>query len=385
MSIISTAVNLQVVLILRKNTSVITAVLLAVLMIFCAVPAFAADAPQNSAQSAVLMDADGGEVLYEKHADKTMLIASTTKIMTGLVVLENCDVSEEVIIRPEWTGIEGSSIYLKSGETLTVEELLYGMLLNSGNDAAVALACHTAGSIEAFADMMNERAELLGLVGTSFRNPHGLDENGHMSTARDLAVITAAALENELFSKIVSTKSITIGGRSLTNHNKLLWNYEGAVGVKTGYTKSAGRILVSAAERDGLKLICVTISDPDDWTDHAALFDWGFQNWRRQNAVPDELSEFYLPVISGDRPEVKVVAEGDYSVLMSADDRLEIKTELPRFVYADVKKGDTAGRITVIKNGEQLGTVDLVYTESVLRDETQLLSFGRRLLRMLFK
>ena len=213
-----------------------------------------------SAEHAILMDAGSGRVLYEKNADSRSLIASTTKIMTALVICEQCNVLDRVQIMPEAVGIEGSSMYLQAGEVLTVQELLYGLMLQSGNDAAVALAIYCGGTVEGFAQLMNDEARRIGLTGTHFENPNGLDHENHYSTARDLAKLTAYAMENEIFAKTVSTKSIQVGGRSLTNHNKLLWRYEGADGVKTGYTKAAGRILVSSATRDGRQLIAVTIN-----------------------------------------------------------------------------------------------------------------------------
>ncbi len=189
-----------------------------------------------------------------------MLIASTTKIMTALVVLENCSPDDQVKILPEYTSVEGSSMYLKAGESYTVRDLLYGMLLVSGNDAATALAYYCGGSIAGFAEMMNAKAREMGLTNSSCKNPHGLDADGHYSSAEDLAEITREAMKNELFAKIVGTKTYTIGEQTYMNHNKLLWNYDGMLGVKTGYTMAAGRSLVSCAERNGLRLICVTLS-----------------------------------------------------------------------------------------------------------------------------
>lgn len=233
-------------------------------------------APSTSAKSCILMDADSGTVLYENNADERSLIASTTKIMTALVVLEHCDAEQEFRIPVEATGIEGSSMYLKPNEVLTIRELLYGLMLHSGNDAAVALAIACAGSVDGFVALMNEQAQKLGLGNTHFENPNGLDGESHYSTARDLAKLTSYALKNEEFASIVATKNIRIGERCLTNHNRLLWSVNGAIGVKTGYTKAAGRILVSAAKRNGRTLIAVTICDGNDWADHAALYEYGF-------------------------------------------------------------------------------------------------------------
>ena len=232
--------------------------------------------PQVSAKSAALLDGTTGECLYEKNGDQRALIASTTKIMTGLLVCEAGDLDRTVTVPETAAGTEGSSMYLKSGETLTRRELLYGMMLHSGNDAALTLAISISGSEAAFVRQMNRRACALNLTQTHFANPHGLDSGENYSTALDLARLAQAALQNEQFRAVVSTKTITCAGRTLTNHNKLLWRYDGCIGVKTGYTRHAGRILVSAAERGGRMLIAVTISDPDDWRDHVSLLDYGF-------------------------------------------------------------------------------------------------------------
>ena len=232
--------------------------------------------PQVSAKSAALLDGTTGTCLYEKNGDQRALIASTTKIMTGLLVCEAGEPERSVTVPDAAVWVEGSSMYLKSGETLTRRELLYGMMLHSGNDAALTLAISVSGSEAAFVRQMNLRARALGLTQTHFANPHGLDSGENYSTALDLAQLARAALQNEAFRTVVSTKTVSCAGRTLTNHNKLLWRYDGCIGVKTGYTRHAGRILVSAAERDGRQLIAVTISDPDDWREHAALLDYGF-------------------------------------------------------------------------------------------------------------
>ena len=232
--------------------------------------------PQVSAKSAALLDGATGTCLYEQNGDQRALIASTTKIMTGLLVCEAGEPERSVTVPDAAVWVEGSSMYLKSGETLTRRELLYGMMLHSGNDAALTLAISVSGSEAAFVRQMNLRARALGLTQTHFANPHGLDSGENYSTALDLAQLARAALQNEAFRTVVSTKTVSCAGRTLTNHNKLLWRYDGCIGVKTGYTRHAGRILVSAAERDGRQLIAVTISDPDDWRDHAALLDYGF-------------------------------------------------------------------------------------------------------------
>lgn len=232
--------------------------------------------PVISAASAIVMDAETGRVLFAHEPDRRSLIASTTKIMTGLLIAEDCTLSELVPITAEAADTEGSSLDLREGECRTVEELLYGLLLHSGNDAAVALAEYHSGSVEAFSDAMNRKAAELGLINTHLSNPHGLDAPEHYSTARELALLSAYAMDNLVFSQIVGTKEIVLNGRTYQNHNKLLWRYEGCTGVKTGYTRAAGRILVSCAGRDGHTLIVVTINDPNDWSDHARLLDYGF-------------------------------------------------------------------------------------------------------------
>ena len=246
----------------------------ALCLIFCITPAVA-EALEVSATAAVLMDADMGQVLYEKNGDRQMLIASTTKIMTALVVLEHAAPDDVITVTPDHM-VEGSSMYLKAGETVRVEELLYGLLLCSGNDAALALT-ECAGGLTPFVALMNEKAAALGMARTSFANPNGLDADGHYSTARDMAVLAAAAMENPTFRRICSSRSVTIGQRTMENHNRLLRQMEGCIGLKTGYTQAAGRTLVSCTEREGCRLVAVTLQDGNDWADHAALYDYGFR------------------------------------------------------------------------------------------------------------
>ncbi len=226
-----------------------------------------------SAESAIVMDAGTGTVLYEKNADKRSLIASTTKIMTGYLACLQENPDRLVTIPAEAVGIEGSSIYLQAGERLSLRCLLYGTLLQSGNDAATALAIGCAGSEAAFVAQMNRTAKILGLDDTHYANPHGLDSEDNYSTARDLAKLSCAAMKNRLFAEVVSTKTASFGNRCFVNHNKLLWRLEGAAGIKTGYTKAAGRILVSARRIGDRLLVVVTIHAPDDWNDHERLYE----------------------------------------------------------------------------------------------------------------
>ena len=262
-------------------------------LIFCITPAVA-EALEVSATAAVLMDADMGQVLYEKNGDRQMLIASTTKIMTALVVLEHAAPDDVITVTPDHMA-EGSSMYLRAGETVRVEELLYGLLLCSGNDAALALT-ECAGGLTPFVALMNEKAAALGMAHTSFANPNGLDADGHYSTARDMAVLAAAAVENPTFRRICSSRSVTIGQRTMENHNRLLRPVEGCVGLKTGYTQAAGRTLVSCTERDGCRLVAVTLQDGNDWADHAALYDYGFRLTAPRRGVQTALLRLREPL-----------------------------------------------------------------------------------------
>ncbi|MGE4352662.1 MAG: D-alanyl-D-alanine carboxypeptidase family protein [Oscillospiraceae bacterium] len=345
----------------------VTALIVAALLFAVSPSAFAISA--DSAGAAILIHADSGEVLYEKNSSEPMLIASTTKIMTALIVLERCSPDELVVIKPEYTGIEGSSMYLEAGQEYSVRDLLYGMMLASGNDAATALACYTAGSVENFVRLMNRKARALGLEDTQFENPHGLDAEGHHGTAHDLAVIMQAAIKNETFRAIVATKSVTIGEQTFVNHNKLLWRYDGCLGGKTGYTMAAGRSLVSVAERNGLCLICVTLSDPDDWDTHMALYDWAFDTYCCEAVSPPE-KEMPLTLISGRAETVKVGCLDELHVLRKKDEQYTCKIELPPFVYAPVKRGDILGCLTVTASGETLGSVNICALEDAPRDET---------------
>ena len=318
-----------------------------------------------SANSAILVDGQTGRVIYENQPDKQSLIASTTKIMTALIVCEQVNVLDRVRIPPEAVGVEGSSMYLKAGEILTVQELLYGLMLHSGNDAAVALAIYCGGTVEGFAELMNDKAHRLGLQNTHFVNPNGLDSPGHYSTARDLAVIAAYAMNNPIFYKTVSTKSVTAGGRSLRNHNKLLWTLEGADGVKTGFTKKAGRILVSSCTRDNRRLICVTINDGNDWQDHKTLIENGFANFSVRQIVSRGDCLGLVNVISGVDGRAELIATEDFSYALASDEEPEIVLSKPDFVYAPVVQGQEAGYAYVCLNGKAVGKILLKYGQTV--------------------
>ena len=332
-------------------------------VLFLHIPALAV-----SAEKAMVLDAVTGRVLYEKDADRQSLIASTTKIMTALIVCEKCNVLDRMRIPKEAVGIEGSSMYLKEGEVLTIQELLYGLMLSSGNDAAVALAIYCGGTVEGFAELMNDKAHALGLRNTHFENPNGLDAPGHYSTARDLAKLAAYAMENPIFCKTVSAKTVTVGQRYLRNHNKLLWQVEGADGVKTGYTRAAGRILVSSATRQGRRLICVTLNDPNDWADHAQLLENGFSRYSLRRVLSAGERIAVLEVESGTASRVEVLAAEDFDFCLAENEVPVFSLPGPGFVYSPVTQGAEAGFVYVLIDGCAVARVPVVYGNTIEKE-----------------
>ena len=328
-----------------------------------------------SAEKAIALDAVTGRVLYEKDADRQSLIASTTKIMTALVVCEQCNVLDRMRIPKEAVGIEGSSMYLKEGEVLTLQELLYGLMLSSGNDAAVALAIYCGGTVEGFAELMNDKARILGLRNTHFENPNGLDSPDHYSTARDLAVLAAYAMENPIFAKTVSTKSIRIGERYLTNHNKLLWRVEGADGVKTGFTKAAGRILVSSATRNDRRLIAVTLNAPSDWQDHSALLNEGFSRYSLRSVVQEGQLLGTAEVEGGENCRVQLLAAEGFDFSLAEEENPQVMIPGSGFVFAPVTEGAEAGFAYVLIDGNAVGKVPLVYGQTIEQQPEEEKSF----------
>lgn len=333
--------------------------------LLAAISFFPIDASAISAEKAVVLDAATGRVLYEKQADSQGLIASTTKIMTALVVCEQCNVLDRMKIPKEAVGIEGSSMYLKEGEVLTIQELLYGLMLHSGNDAAIALAIYCGGTVEGFVQLMNDKAHILGLNNTHFENPNGLDSPGHYSTARDLATLTSYAMKNPIFSKTVSTKSVNISNRSLRNHNKLLWRVEGVDGVKTGYTKAAGRILVSTAQREGRRLIAVTMNDPNDWQDHEKLLCEGFDQYSVEKIISRGQCLGYAEIVGGDSERVPLIASEDFSYSLAAEEEPRIVLQEFGIIYAPVVSGQHAGFAYICIGDTVAGKVELTFGQTI--------------------
>lgn len=327
-----------------------------------------------SAESAVVIEAKTGRVVYEKNAYERREMASTTKIMSTLIALEQSDLDEYFTVDSDAIKVEGSSMGLKEGDEVTLRTLCYGMMLPSGNDSANATAVKIAGSVENFAELMNQKAEELGLTDTHFVTPSGLDDDTdeHYSTAFDMAKLTAYTLQNDDFREICSQKNakVTFGNppydRWLTNNNKLLSMYDGIIGVKTGFTDKARRCLVSACERDGVTLICVTLNAPDDWNDHMKMYDYGFSQVKNY-ALPCEFGQLKVNVVGGNSDCVYAKLSQTPTASLFSDELSKVKTEviLNSFYYAPIIDGETLGKVNFYVDGRLVQSVDLIATSEV--------------------
>ncbi len=323
-----------------------------------------------SAKSAVLIDSQSGRVLYEHNAYEKLPMASTTKIMTGLLACESGKLKESVKASAFASGTEGSSLWLKIGEEQTLENLTYGLMLKSGNDAAVAIAEHLGGCTDAFALLMNKKAREIGALNTNFENPHGLDSSGHYTTAYDLAIISREAMKNKKFREIVSTKTYSIPmqgeawDRALKNHNKMLWRYDGCNGVKTGFTKKCGRCLVTSAKRDGKELVCVTLNAPSDWNDHTELLDFGFNNYEKKTLYKkgEKVCDYTYDKKNGKK--VSLVCKEGFSTLLCKDEKLDTKIEYHK-IKAPSKKGTVAATLHIFCNDVEISSVPLVTNKAI--------------------
>ncbi len=299
-----------------------------------------------SAQSAVLMCANNGEVLFAKNEHKQLSMASTTKIMTSLIALEAAIPETEITVTKEMISVEGTSMGLLEGDSVSLRELVYGMLLQSGNDAANTVAYVIGGSPEGFAKLMNKRATEIGMKNTNFVTASGLHDEGHYSTAYDMALLACESIGNPEFAAICSQKSarLTYGNppyaRTLTNHNRLLWKYADTIGIKTGFTKKSGRCLVSAAERNGVVLVAVTLNAPSDWNDHISMFEYGFSNCKGVS-VGCDLSSTQLKVVGGERQTVGLRLS--YEPVWLEKDRCSYRLMIKPFEYAPVCAGEIVG------------------------------------------
>ena len=341
---------------MKRSLSILLIVTFLIAFFF---PAHAVEKPSISAASFVLMEKDSFTVVAGENIYQPQAPASTTKIMTCLVVLRECNLSDTVVVPSEAVGVEGSSAYLRKGEHLTVEELLLCLMLASANDAAVALAIHTAGSVERFVMRMNTLADHLGLSSAHFTNPHGLYQEEHQISAYDMALLTAYALQNDDFCAIVSTKNVTVGTgeqrRSLTNHNRLLFTLEGCIGVKTGYTIAAGRCLVSACTRENTTLIAVTFGCHDDWASHEELFEYGFSSVKRLSFQGYTAT---LPIAGTDKT-IEVYA-ADYSLLSTPEGVLDYQVYCPHLVYPPFGRGDKVGFVSLLLDGKEVARLPIL-------------------------
>lgn len=324
-----------------------------------------------SAKAAILIDAQTGNIIYSKNSNTQLPMASTTKIMTTLLTLESGDLDTEFIIDGEALLTEGSSMCLCEGDAVTKRELCYGMMLPSGNDAANAAALKLAGNYEDFALMMNRRAGQIGMKNTNFVTPSGLHDPKHYSTAYDMALLTREALKNSDFREICKTKNLKLSSENwssdkyLSNSNKLLSRYEYCIGVKTGFTDEAGRCLVSAAEKDGVTLICVTLNDPNDWLDHTNLLNYGF-DCTKKTEIENIKTNFNVNAVGGEMSEIKCsLSEIPYcTAINSSLPDINEKIYLPKFVYAPIVKGDKVGYAEYYVDNDVICTVDIVSDEN---------------------
>ncbi|MCL6611616.1 MAG: D-alanyl-D-alanine carboxypeptidase [Peptococcaceae bacterium] len=319
------------------------------------------------------MDAETGQVLYAKNPHQPRPIASTTKIMTALLAIECGDLKGEVTVSPRAAGVDGSSIYLRAGEKLSLEELLYGALLHSGNDACVAIAEHVAGREEIFIDWMNYKALKMGLKNTHFSNTNGLPHKEHYSSAYDLAAIAMYALKNPVFNRIVATKNHFINGpggrRHLSNTNQMLWGYKGADGVKTGTTNAAGKCLVASASREGRRLIAVVLHSDNRYADSIRLLDYGFSNFENRTMAKKGEAVTWVSVRDGVKESVSAGCPRDIVVTVPVNGTAAIeKAILPdRGLRAPVKPGMAAGRLLVLIDGNPVAETELITMEQVNR------------------
>lgn len=358
---------------MKKAISVMLSMLM---FLFFAVPVNAkteSKTPSVSAETFVLFCADNGQIIYSKNENKKMKPASTTKIMTSLLTLEEASSSNKKVTFTNDMVAEGSSMYLKIGDIVTLKDLAAGMMMASGNDAANAAAITISGDSDKFSNLMNERAKQIGMKNTHFITPSGLDDDNHYSTAYDMALLMTYALENEDFANLTSKKSETVNfiepqskKTTYSNHNRLLSLYEYCIGGKTGYTRAAGRCLVTAAKKDGLTLVCVTMNDKNDWNDQVALYDYGFEKY---SCYETDDSEFCIdvPCVGAKNENVTLMGEKNSSTVILSEDKVKVerKVFVDSFLYAPIKQNEVCGRIDYILNGKTIASVNLIATVNI--------------------
>lgn len=344
---------------------IISFILTVIIAVSCDVFSFA-DGPGVSAQSAVLMCVNNGKVLFSKNETERLSMASTTKIMTSLLAIEAAVPDKEIVVTSEMVSVEGTSMGLVAGDSVSMKELVYGMLLQSGNDAANTVAYVLGGNPEGFAEMMNSRAEEIGMENTNFVTASGLDSKDHYSTAYDMALLACECISNPEFASICSKKSIRVTygnppyARTLTNHNRLLWSYDDAIGIKTGFTKKSGRCLVSAAERNGITLVAVTLNAPDDWNDHISMFEYGFSRCKGIEltcTLPD------MKIVGGEKESVSVRLSSNPTWIENED--CKVRIFIRPFLYAPVRKDDFAGTAVFYSDEKVVAEIPILTDESV--------------------
>ena len=342
-----------------------------VLLFFCGFFLYNSHAALADAAAAAIIEEKTGRVLYAANEMTELPMASTTKIMTAMLAIENCSLDETITAGENAYGVPGTSIYLDKGEELSMHDMLYGLMLASGNDAAVAIAEHVGGSIEGFCAMMNERAAEIGCMHTHYVTPHGLPADDHYTTALDLAFIAREAMRYPFFRQVVSTQRAEIPwqghayNRVLNNKNKLLSTFPGALGVKTGYTKAAGRCLVFAAERDGMTLIGDVLNSPDWFDQSAALLEQAFQEYHLYTALRQGEIVYRLPVKNGTLDGVDLITADSLSAPLRNDETAEISFRWPQEQLAGFEEGTVLGTAMLTVNGETLCSVPLIAAKGV--------------------
>lgn len=357
------------------------------LVLLALVPrAYALSAADISAECAVVMTAQTGEVIFGKNEHKKHSMASTTKIMTSLIAAESGRLQNEIKVTSDMLKVEGTSMGLVSGDSVSLRELVYGMLLPSGNDAANVTALYLGGSQEKFAALMNRRAKEIGMKNSSFVTPSGLDDENHYSTAYDMALLGREAVKNPEFLKICSSGKAKLSygnppyDRYLFNHNRLLTSYEGALGIKTGFTKKSGRCLVSYAERDGVGLVAVTLNDGNDWYDHRRMLDYGFSCVKAEKInlnAPKNVS------VAGGKSDTAPIKVGD-CLVENTGSRIAVRLFIPKFLYAPVKSGTVIGKADIYSDEKYLESIPVTVTQDVemsehKAEEKKALSFSERI------
>lgn len=351
----------------RKSTIVLLVIVAFATNMFCVNTTAATDSISISAKSAVLLCTNNQEFIYEKNPVEKLPMASTTKVLTALMALEAAEAENKTVTFTKDMIAEGSSMYLKEGNKVTLTDLAVGMLTVSGNDAANGVALTLSDSYENFAKLMNSKAQQIGMKNSNFVTPSGLNDSNHYSTAQDMAILLAYAMENEDFAQITSQKSVKVTyiepkdySVTYVNHNKLLSTYQYTTGGKTGFTTEAGRCLVSSAEKDGVKLVAVTLKAPNDWDDHQKLFEYGFSKLSVEK-LDDEFS-MNLPIVGSTEENIQISTYNAPSAVINTEEKAQIKREVsvPRFVYAPIEKGQIIGKVKYTVNGKQVAESDLI-------------------------